>query len=34
MLDGKHISLLAQGKDVMTNPTEMNSNQKELLKKY
>ncbi|MFI5194526.1 MAG: cytochrome-c peroxidase [Chitinophagales bacterium] len=33
MLDGKHISLLAQGKDVMTNPTEMNSNQKELLKK-
>jgi cytochrome c peroxidase len=33
MLDGKHISLQAQGKDVITNPTEMNSNEKELLKK-
>jgi len=33
MLDGKHISLQAQGKDVITNPNEMNSNEKELLKK-
>lgn len=33
MLDGKHISLQAQGKDVMTNPTEMNSNEKELIRK-
>lgn len=33
MLDGKHISLQAQGKDVMTNPAEMNSNEKELIKK-
>ncbi len=33
MLDGKHISLQAQGKDVITNPTEMNSNEKELIKK-
>jgi cytochrome c peroxidase len=33
MLDGKHISLQAQGKDVITNPNEMNSNGKELIKK-
>ncbi|MEJ0083038.1 MAG: cytochrome c peroxidase [Puia sp.] len=33
MLDGKHISLQAQGKDVITNPNEMGSNEKELLKK-
>ena len=33
MLDGKHISLQAQGKDVMTNAAEMNSNEKELIRK-
>jgi cytochrome c peroxidase len=33
MLDGKHISLQNQGIDVMTSPTEMNSNEKELIKK-
>jgi cytochrome c peroxidase len=33
MLDGKHISLQAQGMDVMTNPAEMNSNEKELIRK-
>jgi cytochrome c peroxidase len=33
MLDGKHISLQAQGRDVMTNPVEMNSNEKELIRK-
>jgi cytochrome c peroxidase len=33
MLDGKHISLQAQGRDVMTNASEMNGNEKELLKK-
>lgn len=33
MLDGKHISLQAQGRDVMTSPTEMNSNEKELVRK-
>ena len=33
MLDGKHISLQAQGKDVITNSNEMNSNEKELIKK-
>jgi cytochrome c peroxidase len=33
MLDGKHVSLQDQGIDVITNPTEMNSNEKELLKK-
>jgi cytochrome c peroxidase len=33
MLDGKHISLQAQGRDVITNATEMNSNEKELMKK-
>jgi cytochrome c peroxidase len=33
MLDGKHISLQAQGKDVMTSPSEMNSSEKELVRK-
>jgi cytochrome c peroxidase len=33
MLDGKHISLQNQGRDVITNPIEMNSNEKELLTK-
>ncbi|HEV3223204.1 MAG TPA: cytochrome c peroxidase [Puia sp.] len=33
MLDGKHISLQSQGRAVITSPTEMNSNEKELLKK-
>jgi cytochrome c peroxidase len=33
MLDGKHFSLQNQGRDVITNPIEMNSNEKELLKK-
>lgn len=33
MLDGKHISLQDQMKDVMMNPTEMGSNNKTLLKK-
>jgi len=33
MLDGKHISLQAQGKDVITNPNEMGSNEKELINK-
>jgi cytochrome c peroxidase len=33
MLDGKHISLQAQGKDVITNPNEMNCNEKEMIKK-
>jgi cytochrome c peroxidase len=33
MLDGKQISLQAQGKAVITSPAEMNSNEKELLKK-
>lgn len=33
MLDGKHISLQAQGRDVITSPIEMNSNEKELMKK-
>lgn len=33
MLDGKHISLQAQGKDVITNPIEMGSNEIELLEK-
>lgn len=33
MLDGKHISLQDQGKDVITSPNEMNSNEKELLDK-
>ncbi len=33
MLDGKHISLQAQGKDVITSANEMGSNEKELIKK-
>jgi cytochrome c peroxidase len=33
MLDGKHISLQAQGRDVMTSPAEMNSIEKELIRK-
>jgi cytochrome c peroxidase len=33
MLDGKHISLQAQGRDVMTNPIEMNSDEKKLVQK-
>lgn len=33
MLDGKHISLQDQGRDVITNSIEMNSNEKELLRK-
>lgn len=33
MLDGKHISLQGQARDVIQNPQEMNSNEKELIKK-
>lgn len=33
MYDGKHISLQAQARDVITNPAEMNSAEKELVKK-
>lgn len=33
MLDGKHITLQHQGKDVMTNKNEMSSSEKKLLKK-
>ncbi len=33
MLDGKHFSLVAQGKDVMTNPIEMNGTEKEIIRK-
>ena len=33
MQDGKHISLQAQARDVITNPIEMNSEEKELVKK-
>lgn len=33
MLDGKHISLQNQTKDVITNPLEMASNEKEVLEK-
>ncbi|MDP4129604.1 MAG: cytochrome c peroxidase [Bacteroidota bacterium] len=33
MLDGKHISLQDQGKDVIANPIEMGSDPKEVLKK-
>ena len=33
MLDGKHISLQGQAKDVIQNPNEMNSEEKELIKK-
>jgi cytochrome c peroxidase len=33
MYDGKHIALQGQAKDVIQNPIEMNSNEKDLLKK-
>ncbi len=33
LLDGKHISLQHQTKDVITNPIELGSNEKEVLKK-
>jgi len=33
MLDGKHISLQNQGRDVMTNPKEMGGNEKEIVEK-
>ncbi len=33
MLDGKHISLQNQGKDVITNPLEMGGNEKEVVQK-
>lgn len=33
LLDGKHISLQNQTKDVITNPIELGSNEKEVLKK-
>ncbi len=33
MLDGKHISLQNQCKDVVTNPTEMGSNEKDIVQK-
>ena len=33
MLDGKHISLQGQAKDVMTNPKEMGSDENEILSK-
>lgn len=33
MLDGRHFSLQAQGRAVITSATEMNSNEKELLRK-
>jgi cytochrome c peroxidase len=33
MLDGKHISLQSQGKDVMTNPLEMGCSEEDILKK-
>jgi cytochrome c peroxidase len=33
MLDGKHISLQNQGKDVITNPEEMGGNEREIIKK-
>ncbi len=33
MLDGKHISLMNQAKDVITNPIELGSNEKDILKK-
>lgn len=33
MYDGKHIALQGQAKDVIQNPIEMNSNEKELIKK-
>jgi cytochrome c peroxidase len=33
MVDGKHISLQGQARDVMTNPEEMNSDEKTIVKK-
>jgi cytochrome c peroxidase len=33
MADGKHYSLIAQGKDVITNPAEMGSDEKEVVAK-
>ncbi|HVY74001.1 MAG TPA: cytochrome c peroxidase, partial [Puia sp.] len=33
MLDGKHISLIAQGRAVITNPLEMASTEKEVIRK-
>ncbi len=33
MLDGKHITLLQQAKDVSTNPIEMNGGEKEIVEK-
>ena len=33
MLDGMHISLEDQTKDVITNPQEMGSNENEVMKK-
>ncbi len=33
MLDGKHISLQGQGKDVITNPKEMGSTEKDVVEK-
>ncbi|MCD6011823.1 MAG: cytochrome peroxidase [Flavipsychrobacter sp.] len=33
MLDGKHISLQGQGKDVITNPKEMGSTEKDVIEK-
>ena len=33
MLDGKHISLISQAKDVTANPIELGSNEKEIVKK-
>ena len=33
MMDGKHTSLMSQAKDVITNPAEMASNEKEVIKK-
>jgi cytochrome c peroxidase len=33
MLDGKHISLQNQGRDVLTNPIEMGGNEKDILAK-
>lgn len=33
MLDGKHLSLQDQGRDVITNPTEMNSEKNDLIRK-
>ena len=33
MLDGKHISLMNQAKDVITNPLELSGNEKDVVKK-